>query len=396
MAQMAAPLVDQVMPWGPRRQWGVSGPLPLRSWLASAQDLTATVQTIIRTTRGQDDVTQAVASGHARAPGHPGSVTFLPRFGRALTLQVPYPLLCLAGVHLDRTAQSLKPRFMPGVPPTDTDIAAVIQTLRRRVRRALRQRGSLAADLEAPVATGDDPLRDTAPALARPLAASVPHRIASGERAGQPGRRLGAGFGHAGAAPRLTGPHGASVNGFALPATTAMPAPRRDHVARLIRYPARGAVALERLQADANGELVSTCTPPGADGTLGLRLSPLALLEQLAALGPLPPVPLVRYGGCLAPPSPLRGALLPTPRQHGLDAPEACPAAPRWRWARGLQRVGAVAMATWPFGQRGRLRLIAVSTPGEVSRKSRRHLQRAGDPRPIAPARPRPERYAFA
>src|SRR5262249_20236840 len=95
-APAGASLVDQVMPWGPRRQWGVSGPLPLRSWLASAQDLTATVQTIIRTTRGQDDVTQAVASGHARAPGHPGSVTFLPRFGRALTLQVPYPLLCLA------------------------------------------------------------------------------------------------------------------------------------------------------------------------------------------------------------------------------------------------------------------------------------------------------------
>ena len=29
--------------------------------------------------------------------------------------------------------------------------------------------------------------------------------------------------------------------------------------------------------------------------------SPVELLEQLAALGPLPRVHLVRYGGCLAP-----------------------------------------------------------------------------------------------
>jgi putative transposase len=158
---------------------------------------------------------------------------------------------------------------------------------------------------------------------------------------------------------------------------------------QLIRYTARGAVSLERLQEDAHGELIYTFTHPWSDGTTGIRLTPLELLEKLAALVPLPHVHLVRYGGCLAPHSYLRGAILPTPRQQGLDEPEACPASPRWSWARLLQRVFGLEMVTCPFCQRGTLRLIAVITQGAVIRKILRHLQRSADPPPIAPARPR-------
>ena len=43
-----------------------------------------------------------------------------------------------------------------------------------------------------------------------------------------------------------------------------------------------------------------------------MTLSPLELLEKLAALVPLPRVHLVRYGGCLAPHSRLRGAITPS------------------------------------------------------------------------------------
>ena len=56
-------------------------------------------------------------------------------------------------------------------------------------------------------------------------------------------------------------------------------------------------MALERLAQDANGDRVYTFTPPWSDGTTGIRLSPLELLEKLAALVPLPRVHLVRYGG---------------------------------------------------------------------------------------------------
>ena len=128
---------------------------------------------------------------------------------------------------------------------------------------------------------------------------------------------------------------------------------------------------------------------PWSDGTTGITLSPLELLEKLAALVPLPYVHLVRYGGCLAPHSHLRGMILPTLRQQGLDEPEACPPAPRWNWARLLQRVFGLELATCPWCQQGTLRLIAVITQGEVIGKILRHLKRSADPPPIAPARSR-------
>jgi hypothetical protein len=393
MAQIAAHLVECVIPWVPTRQWVVSVPVPLRYWMAGSQDLTATVHTIMRTTIGQYDVNQAVTHGHERAHVHPGSVTFLQRFGSALNVNLHCHCVFLEGVYLDRTDEGRKPRFLAGEPPTDTDIAAMIQKISRRVIRKLRRLGYLEAGMEPPVATGYDPLRDTAPELARTMAASVQHRIAFGDRAGQHVRRIGSGFGHEGEAPRLTGPRCASVHGFSLHANTAIPAHRRDQLAQLIRSTARGAVALERLTQDTDGDLVYAFTHPWSDGTTGIRLSPLELLEKLAALVPLPHVHLVRYGGCLAPHSHLRGAILPTPRQQGLDGPEACPPAPCWSWARLLQRVFDVDMARCPLCHQGTLRIIAVITQGEVIRKILRHLKRAADPPPITPARSRQAPY---
>ena len=50
----------------------------------------------------------------------------------------------------------------------------------------------------------------------------------------------------------------------------------------------------------------------------------------------LPRVHLVHYGGCLAPHSHLRGAIIPTPHQQGVDELEASTESPRWSWARLL------------------------------------------------------------
>src|SRR5262245_2653383 len=48
MAQMAAHLVEQVIPWVPTRQWVLSVPVPLGYWAGSSTDLTRQVHTIIR------------------------------------------------------------------------------------------------------------------------------------------------------------------------------------------------------------------------------------------------------------------------------------------------------------------------------------------------------------
>src|SRR5499426_1728333 len=396
MAQTAAHLVEQVIPWVPTRQWVVSVPVPLRYWMAASQELTAKVHTIIRTTIGRYYVNKAVTRGLARANIQPGSVTFIQHFGSAINLNLHFHVIFLEGVYVDRTAQGLRPRFVQGEPPTNADIAAVVQKISRRVLRTLGQLGYLEAGLDAVVATGYDPLGDDAPALARTMAASVQQRMAFGERAGQKVRRIGAGFGSAGEAPMLTGPHCASVQGFSVHAHTQVPAHRRDQLECLIRYTARGAVSLERLQAAANGALVSTFTHPWSDGTTGIRLSPWERLEKLAALVPLPRVHLVRYGGCLAPHSHLRGAIRPTPRQQGLDGAEAPTGTPYWPWARLLGRVFGLDMRTCPFCRRGSLRIIAAIMQGEVIRKSLQHLKLSADPPPMAPARVRQEAFAWS
>ncbi len=177
-------------------------------------------------------------------------------------------------------------------------------------------------------------------------------------------------IGYEGERPALTGPCCASVNGFSLHANTQIPAHRRDQLKRLMRYTARGAVSLERLEEDANGDLVYTFTKPWSDGTTGMTLSPLELLEKLAAIVPLPRAHLVRYAGCLAPHSKLRNAIIPTPRPQGMDGDKAKTGTPYWNRARLLGRVSILDMATCPFCRRGSLRIIAAITQEAVIRAS--------------------------
>ena len=91
-----------------------------------------------------------------------------------------------------------------------------------------------------------------------------------------------------------------------------------------------GTDSFERLAEDTNGDLIYTFSRPWSDGTTGITLSPLELLEKLAATVPLPRVHLVRYAGCFAPHSQLRGAIVSTPRQQGVDRREANTGTPRW------------------------------------------------------------------
>ena len=144
-------------------------------------------------------------------------------------------------------------------------------------------------------------------------------------------------------------------------------------------------MALERLAEDAHGDLVYTFTKPWSDRTTGIRLSPLELLEKLAALVPLPRVHLVRDAGCLAPHSKLRDAIIPTPRQQGVDGEEAPTGPPSWSWARLLGRVFALDLATCPFCRCGSLRIIAAITQESVITRILRHCKLASVPHLLLP-----------
>jgi hypothetical protein len=100
-------------------------------------------------------------------------VTFIQRFGSAINLHLHFHCVFLEGVYLDRTEAGRKPQFVHCEPPSDTDIATVVQKISRRIIRKLRQLGYLEAGLGATVATDYDPLRDDAPELARTMAAMV-------------------------------------------------------------------------------------------------------------------------------------------------------------------------------------------------------------------------------
>ena len=245
------------------------------------------------------------------------------------------------------------------------------------------------------MATGSAPLRDNEPALARTMVASGQQRIALGERAGEKGRRIGSGVGSAGEGAARKGPRCGRVNGFSLQAHTAIPAHRRDQWVRLLRETGRGAGSLERLPQDVHGDLGARVTRPWADGPTGIQLSPVALLEKLAALVPLPRAPLGRYGGCGAPHRTLRAVLPPSLRPQGVHDAETPTGTPDWHWARLLGRVLELAMAPWPLCRRGSLRIIAAITQASVLPRLLRHLQLASVPPPIAPARRRQERCAF-
>ena len=78
-----------------------------------------------------------------------------------------------------------------------------------------------------------------------------------------------------------------------------------------------------------------------------------------------------------------------TPRQQGVDGPEANTGTPRWSWARLLQRVFDLDMATCLLCRRGALRIIAALTQAAVLTRILRHRKPAAVPPPIAPARSR-------
>jgi hypothetical protein len=167
MAQTAAHLVECVMPWVPTRQWVVSVPIPLRYWMSSSRDLMAQVHTTIRTTIAQFYVNQAGKRGVERHKVQPGSVSFVQRFGSSINVNLHFHVVFLEGVYLDRSDAGLKPRFVKAEPPSDTDIAKVLQKISHRVIRKLRRLGYLEAGMDVPVATGYDPLLDNEPELAR-------------------------------------------------------------------------------------------------------------------------------------------------------------------------------------------------------------------------------------
>jgi hypothetical protein len=98
MADSAALLVDEILPFQPMRQWVLSVPYPLRFLFASNPKVMTSVLGIVDRSIATHLTHKA---GFARPLAQTGAVTLIQRFGRALNLNIHFHMLFLDGVYID-------------------------------------------------------------------------------------------------------------------------------------------------------------------------------------------------------------------------------------------------------------------------------------------------------
>ena len=292
LADTAAHLVDRVFPHVPVRQWVLSLPFALRYRLAYDPELvTAVLQIFAHTVLGSLIRRAGDFGAVRRAQG--GAVTFIQRAGGSLNLNVHFHMLALDGVYA--ADDDDRRQFQPLPAPANEDIAQLTASLAERIPAMLQRRGlGPEADPEE-----SDSLRRDQPWLAGLYAASIQGRVAFGPNAGQRVTRTGDQIDPE-SLEALASPRCASVAGFSLHANVSVPARDRDRLERLVRYCARPPLAIERLEPLPDGRLLYRFKRPWRNGTTHIVLSPLELIEKLAALVPRPKTHLVRYHGILA------------------------------------------------------------------------------------------------
>ncbi|MAE69653.1 MAG: hypothetical protein CME06_04185, partial [Gemmatimonadetes bacterium] len=313
MADMAAHLVDHVLPEVPVRQWVLTLPYPLRYRCAWNARLTSEVLRCFLRALFADQRRRAKRDfGISR--GLCGSVTFIQRFGSALNLTPHFHALVLNGVY--EGAAHDPGCFLVLDPPETDDVARVLAGTARRIRRRLERSG---AEMD------EDPISADNPLMAMLGAASIRSRIATGPEAGEPWRRLGdrvepIGEEVDGVEPGArVPPRCVRQGGMSLHADVAVPARDRKRLERLCRYVARPPLALDRLEELPDRRLAYRLKTPWRDGTTHVVMERHELLERLAPLIPPPRAHQVRYHGVLAPCASGRDRIVPSQ-----DAKEPC------------------------------------------------------------------------
>ena len=85
MAEVAAHLVDNLLPRAPYHQFVLSVPIPLRYWMATSKKLTAKIHKIFADET--DLLYQAKASKRGLQAIGSASINFIQRFGGAINLK---------------------------------------------------------------------------------------------------------------------------------------------------------------------------------------------------------------------------------------------------------------------------------------------------------------------
>ena len=247
MSELAAQLVDRVIPAVPVRQWVLSLPWSLRYPLAfDAALCTDVLAVFMRVVFGW---LAASAERQGIRDAQCGGLTVIQRFGSSLNLNLHLHSLVLDGVYT-RPAPEAAPVFHPLPAPTDEEIAKILERVREGVEKLLRRRGRLPEEPSPP-----DPVAEQMPLLAGYAAASIQELLATGPRAGHPVRRLRS----AAAVVDATKPRCARLAGFSLHANVSVAAHAREQLEHLCRYLLRPPLALDRLTESSGGQLRTSC-----------------------------------------------------------------------------------------------------------------------------------------
>lgn len=182
---------------------------------------------------------------------------------------------------------------------------------------------------------------------------------------------------------------------FSLDASVCIQDIDRAGLERLLRYCARPLFALAHLHALDAEHLIYHNPKPRSDSPRNLALTPLELIDKIAALIPPPRAYRHRYYGVLAPNSPMRAAvtaLAPMPvvvpplvQATMADAPPQR-AASHYLWAALLARIYETLPLVCP-NCHAPMRIIAFVTDASTVRKILDHLGESTQPPCIAPAR---------
>ena len=256
-----------------------------------------------------------------------------------------------------------------------------------RILKLLTRRGALVEEQGATYMADGDADSDDARTL-RPLqAAACTYRVAFGPRAGQKVLTL------QGVMPRDTGFEKAlcaNMNGFSLHAAVRCGANERKSLEQLCRDITRPALANERVQCNAAGQVVLKLKTAWHDGTTHLVMSPLEFMQRLAALVPRPRLHLIRFHGVLAPNAKMRAMVVPSDPAEAVEASQPAVCEPncanhrpvRLRWARLLKRVFEIDLEHCP-NCGGELK---VGNPGRAGHRAHPHAPGSTGPSAAAGA----------
>jgi hypothetical protein len=264
-------------------------------------------------------------------------------------------------------------------PPTKTELGEVLSKIIARITKLLEKRGLIKRD-------EDDHLQinlEEDDALARLQAGAATYRFTLGPNKGKKALTLKtvSENDHNSTAGLV-----ATNSGFSLHAGVAIVGNEREKIEKLCRYIARPAIALERLCLNQRGQVVYTLKKPHSDGTTHIVMTPIDLLERLAAIVPRPRVHLTRFAGVFAPHFKYRSMVVPKlkvpqPPKDEEKAPNS-----RISWARLLKRVFGLDVETCPACG-DKMKIIASIEDPPVIRKILEHLGLPSKPPMPWPAR---------